>query len=40
MSLFTGLAITIGAIASLFVAMQATARTNWRGRKGAQEEAP
>ena len=27
---FTGLAITIGAIASLFVAMQATARVNWR----------
>ncbi len=32
---FTGLAITIGAIASLFVAMQATARTNWRGREEA-----
>lgn len=27
---FTGLAITIGAIASLFIAMQATARVNWR----------
>ena len=27
---FTGLAITIGAIVSLFVAMQATARVNWR----------
>ena len=26
----TGLAITIGAIASLFIAMQATARVNWR----------
>jgi hypothetical protein len=28
---FTGLAITIGAIASLFVAMQVTARVDWRG---------
>jgi hypothetical protein len=27
---FTGLAITIGAIVSLFIAMQATARVNWR----------
>jgi len=34
---FTGLAITIGAIASLFVAMQATARTTWLGREGARE---
>jgi hypothetical protein len=30
---FTGLAITIGAIASLFVAMQVTARINWRERR-------
>jgi hypothetical protein len=28
---FTGLAITIGAIASLFVAMQVTARVDWKG---------
>jgi inner membrane protein involved in colicin E2 resistance len=30
---FTGLAITIGAIASLFVAMQVTARVDWRSKQ-------
>lgn len=34
---FTGLAITIGAIVSLFVAMQATARIDWRGKEEVRE---
>ncbi|HEX6100514.1 MAG TPA: inner membrane CreD family protein [Thermoanaerobaculia bacterium] len=36
---FTGLAITIGAIATLFVVMQLTARINWRTKEAAPQMA-
>lgn len=32
---FTGLAITIGAVATLFFVMQVTGRTQWRHARGA-----
>jgi hypothetical protein len=32
---FTGLAITIGAIVTLFIVMQMTARIDWRGNEEA-----
>jgi hypothetical protein len=36
---FTGLAITIGAIVTLFVVMQLTARIDWRGKEAVPEMA-
>jgi inner membrane protein involved in colicin E2 resistance len=37
---FTGLAVTIGAILTLFVVMQATGRVNWRDQFGKPAPVP